>query len=318
MPVHSFSIHLLDLKDPGDASRIRFTNAMERLTGRPSEEFRALLGKRHATLFEALDRSNAERVLEALDAAGARTEIRLSDTAPATTSAAPASTTVSCPSCGYVQPAGSVECQKCGLVFAKFEREQVQKMQADRRLEEALEKALQVREEWNQRAKHYLESHPLPEGATDEFAPRMFQDEIPFLRLTSAEGPLLLTSRRLLFTLDERRGTIPYEMVSDVDMGGGLVQKRGAVRFQLTFKGDLPMEGGAVKSLAWNLDKESSFYKDVVMDWCFARNFICGSCGARDLDYRLERDVSRARCMHCATDHEIDVTEAVAIPDLRG
>jgi hypothetical protein len=66
--------------------------------------------------------------------------------------------------------------------------------------------------------------------------------------------------------------------------------------------------------LTWQLDKDSSFYSDVVMDWAFARNFMCGTCGARDLDFRTDDDIPHARCMHCATDHEIDLREAIAIP----
>jgi hypothetical protein len=313
-----FTVRLLDLRDPGDASRARFTGTMERLTGRPSEEFQALLGKRKPVLFEGLDRTSTERILEALDGAGARTEV-IPVQGTAMSPNAPPAATLACPSCGHVQPAGGEECVRCGVVFAKVEREQVQKMQTDSRLEEALQKALQVREEWTQRAKHYLEDHPLAEGAVETFERRLFREEIPFLLLVSEEGPLLMTSRRLLFNLGERQGSVPYELVSDVDLGGGLIQKkRGSERLQLTFKGELPFEGGSAKSLAWNLDKESTFYKDVIMDWCFARNFICGSCGARDLDYRLENDACKARCMHCATDHDVDLVEAVAIPNLRG
>jgi formylmethanofuran dehydrogenase subunit E len=50
------------------------------------------------------------------------------------------------------------------------------------------------------------------------------------------------------------------------------------------------------------------------MDWAFARNFICGSCGERDLEYRTEVATVKMRCMHCATDHEVDMREAVAVP----
>ena len=50
------------------------------------------------------------------------------------------------------------------------------------------------------------------------------------------------------------------------------------------------------------------------MDWSFARSFICGGCGERDLQYRTDGNKVYARCMHCATDHEIDVREAVAVP----
>jgi hypothetical protein len=110
---------------------------------------------------------------------------------------------------------------------------------------------------------------------------------------------------------------IPYEMVADIDIGGGLVQKKNRQRLTLTFHGPLPMPGGEGKSASCNLDKDSAFFKDVLMDWVFARNFMCGACGERDLDYRYEQGGSRARCMHCATDHEIDLREAVAIPVIK-
>jgi hypothetical protein len=62
------------------------------------------------------------------------------------------------------------------------------------------------------------------------------------------------------------------------------------------------------------MDKDSSFYKDVIMDWCFSRSFLCGGCGQRDLDFRLEDTNVHTRCMHCALDHEIDMREAIAVP----
>ena len=103
-----------------------------------------------------------------------------------------------CPRCGYVQPAGADECDRCGLVFAKFEREQVSGMQTSRQLEDALTRALQSREEWAQKAKAYLETHPLKEGSTDGFDNLVMRDEVSFLRLVSDEGPILMTSRRFI------------------------------------------------------------------------------------------------------------------------
>ncbi len=70
----------------------------------------------------------------------------------------------------------------------------------------------------------------------------------------------------------------------------------------------------AITKMSWILDKESSFNKEVVMDWGYARNFICGSCGERDLDFRTDGTKVHCRCMHCATDHEVDLAECVAVP----
>ncbi|MCU0856683.1 MAG: hypothetical protein MUF63_18000, partial [Rhodobacteraceae bacterium] len=66
--------------------------------------------------------------------------------------------------------------------------------------------------------------------------------------------------------------------------------------------------------MAWHLDKDSMFFKEVVMDWGYARNFICGSCGERDLQYRTENRKVFFRCMHCATDHDVDLVECIAVP----
>jgi hypothetical protein len=187
-------------------------------------------------------------------------------------------------------------------------------MQRESRLEEALTKALVVREEWTQRAKTYLEKHALPAEASAPFAGALLRDEIPFQALGSDEGPLLLTSRRILFLRDGAVGTVPYELVSDADFGGGLVQRKGKVRMQLTFHSPLPGPAGPQKKLEWQLDKDSAFSRELVMDWVFARNFMCGSCGARELEHRLQGSTPRFRCMRCATDHEVDLTEAVAIP----
>jgi hypothetical protein len=220
-----------------------------------------------------------------------------------------------CPSCDHLRTPETAECESCGLVFAKWEREQIVKMQQERSLEEALTKALQVREEWVQRAKKYLETHPFPEDGAEDFNRVLYREEIPFLRLYSDEGPILMTSRRLIALVGEIYHSIPYELVGDVDFGGGLVTKKKRVRMLLTFHSPLPLTSGeVVKSMAFQLDKDSSFYKDVIMDWAFARNFICGSCGERDLQYRTEVAAVRMRCMHCATDHEIDMREAVAVP----
>jgi hypothetical protein len=177
-----------------------------------------------------------------------------------------------------------------------------------------LAKQTEARTEWIQRAKTFLEGHPVDEGALGLFSRSVDNDEVPFLVLSSDEGPILLTSRRVLSQREGKTASIPYELISDVDLGGGFVQRRNRERFQLSFHSELPFPGGAAKSLVWFLEKDSAFYKDVVMDWVFARSFACGSCGATDLDYRLEGSKVHTRCMHCATDHEIRLDQAVALP----
>jgi len=186
-------------------------------------------------------------------------------------------------------------------------------MQQDRGLEEALSKAIKAREEWYQRANHYLETHPLSPDATAGLSEPVAVGELPFLRLNADEGPVLLTSRRIIASHRGQTLSIPYEMIEDVNFGGGLVAKKTKVRMQLVFRAPLVTSEGTAKSLTWQLDKESGFAKDVVMDWAFARNFMCGACGARDLQFRLEAERNRFRCMHCATDHQVDLREALAI-----
>jgi hypothetical protein len=146
------------------------------------------------------------------------------------------------------------------------------------------------------------------------------QEEVPFLRLDSDEGPVLLTSRRMIAHKDGAFESIPFELISDVDFGrGGLVTtKKAKQRLQISFHSPFPVSTGTtVKNFVWHLDKESSFYKDVVIDWGFARAFICGACGERDLEYRTEETAIHMRCMHCATDHEIELQECVAVPLLK-
>ena len=313
MQVVSFDIYFLGLKDPSSAGRTRFVHAMARLTGRDTEELKSLLGPSSEALFRALDRDRARLVVDALDEAGARVEIRPTSSPPVRNEMGTVATR-ECPACGFLSPVEDVECSRCGLVFAKWERESVQRMQREARLEEALAKAMVVREEWNQRAKNALERHPLDPAAAAPFEEALLRDEIPFLSLVSDEGPLLLTSRRLLSLRDGGLLTVPYELIADVDFGGGLVPRKNRVRMVLTFRSPLASASGPVKKLEWWLDKDSAFNREVVMDWAFARNFLCGGCGARELEHRFEGQSHHFRCMRCATDHEVDLREAVAIP----
>jgi hypothetical protein len=139
-------------------------------------------------------------------------------------------------------------------------------------------------------------------------------DEVPFLRLIADEGPILMTHRRMIANLTDGSFSIPYEMVGDVTLGGGLVQKKNRVRLQLTFHAAIPAPGGSSKQFTWQLEKESSFFKDVIMDWCYSRVFMCGGCGQRELDFRVDGTKTKCRCMHCATDHDIDLDEGIAVP----
>jgi len=310
----AFDIFLLGLKDPSTEGLTRLVDTVARATGRPPDAVRSSLRRKGEPLFAGISHEKAMAVVDLLDTVGARVEIRpvaspLSDGAP--------ERGTECPRCGFEVPGDAAECPRCGLVFAKWEREQIRKMQRDRQLEEALTKALQTRQEWDQRAKVYLERHPFPEEATGPFAERMFQEEIPFQRLEADEGPILMTSRRMLVVrAEDGIYSIPYEMISDVDMGGGLVKRKDRVNMKFTFHGPIMVAGKPSNTINFSLDKESSFFKDVVMDWAFARNFICGACGARELDFRLDGSTPHCRCMRCATDHEVDLNEAVAIPIL--
>jgi hypothetical protein len=318
----SYEIYVLGLLDPSPDGRARYVEAMEHLTGKPSANFEGAFPKASEPAFRGLERARAREVANVLGQGGVFIDVRPRHVAPDDTGddlmEEPDRSSRNCPACGLEHAPGAVECEQCGLVFAKHEREQILKMQREQALEEALTKALQVREEWLHRAKKYLEGRPFPADGSEGFDRILVREEVPFQRLVSEEGPILMTSRRMIAEKEEVFHSIPYEMVGDVDFGGGLVTKKGRVRMVLTFHSPLPLTTGeAVKSMTWQLDKESSFYKDVIMDWSFSRNFICGACGERDLQYRTEGNKVRMRCMHCATDHEIDLREAVAVPIIK-
>ena len=313
----SYDIHVLGLKDPSKSGRNRFVGTMAWLTGRPREEFEGQFPSSHIPVFQSLGVERATKLLESFDSNGILVEIRPTDAPPIEAAEEFEAGKRACPACNVVQPATNIECQRCGIVFLKYEREQLFKMKKEQTLEQAMIKAMQVREEWTQRAQKYLESRPLPKDAATEFAANLLQEEVPFLRLDSSEGPLLLTSRRMLTkSADGKVLSIPYEMISEVEFGGGAIQtKKNKYRINVKFHAPLPVAPNENASkMFWNLDKESSFSKEVVMDWGYTRNFICGSCGERDLDFRTEGSKIHCRCMHCATDHEIDLVECVAVP----
>ena len=314
----SYDIHILGLQDPSKAGRHKFAGVMERLTGRIREEFENEFPSPVSPVFQSLGAEKAQKTVDSLSTSGILVEIRPTNNPPVDPDAQDDENgTQRCPACNSVQPAMSDECAKCGVVFKKYERELLVKMQKDHTLEQAMTKAMQVREEWLQRATQLLEKKPLPKNSAKEFAAILLQDEVPFLRLNSAEGPLLMTSRRLISENEANNFiSIPYEMVAEVDYGRGhIVTKKTKSRLQLTFHSPLPItHEEELAKISWHLDKESTFDKDVVFDWGYARNFICGSCGERELDYRTENHKVKCRCMHCATDHEIDLAECVAVP----
>ena len=313
--VFSYDIYVLGLKDPSAAGRHRFASTMEQLTGRPTDEFEDHFPPPNVPMFRSMDTGRATLTAESLGNVGVLIEVRPTEKPPEEQPRMAAATR-SCPSCEHIQPATNEECERCGVVFKKYEREQLLKMQKDHTLEQAMIKAMQVREEWVHRATQYLEQHKLKKDASAAFASELVPEEVPFLRLNSEEGPILLTSRRLLTRRENVFESIPYEMISEVDYGGGvLTKKKSKFRLQLSFHTSLPLKDGTlVKNMVWHLDKDSSFNKDAVIDWGYARNFICGACGERELEYRNVDNNVHCRCMHCATDHEIDLAECVAVP----
>ena len=126
--VVSFDILLLALKDPTAAGKAKYTNVMERLTGRAADEFEVPAKRSEDPIFQALDRDTAKKVADALGGQGVLIEVRRSAERPSEVQDQVVAS-LSCPSCQFMLPAGTAECSRCGLVFAKYEHEQVQQMQ---------------------------------------------------------------------------------------------------------------------------------------------------------------------------------------------
>ncbi len=310
----SFDLWFLGLRDPSPAGRTRFVGTLSRLAGIGAAEAETRLTAAGEPLFSRLSAERAREVVEALAAAGARVEIRPRKE-PAVRESESAATRT-CPRCDFAVPADAVDCPRCGLVFAKWEREQVLAMQREQRLEEALAKAMEVRQKWDGQARELLAKHPLKGPLPPELESVLTPQEIPFLMLHSEEGPILLTSRRLLASRSGVRLSIPWELMSDVAFSSGALKKRSdRTKMQITLAGPIPVgpESTAAK-LVWSVGRISYVERDAVTNWVFARKFACGSCGATDLQFRLDGRSVHGRCMHCATDHEIDLDEAVAIP----
>lgn len=304
---HSFDIAFLGLRDASQIGRSRMVNAMERLTGRSTAECQEVVSKVGQTIFDSLPGDQAELIFKALDEAGAICELRPKAEAARAVTESERGAMSSCPSCGHIQPAGSEECSRCGVVFSKMERDQVRDMQKDQALEEALARAEQIRQEWDDRATQFLQKNALPDTATAPFASVLTQEEIPFLLLESVDGPILMTSRQILAQVEGEFVYMPYEVIKDVDYGGGLVVKKGHTRMVFHFHTPIPLKAKSIGSLTCQLTNESFKNKETILDWAFARSYICGACGARDLDFRTEKGQTYGRCMHCATDHAIDL-----------
>ena len=309
----SFDIYLLGLKDPSPAGRARFRNLMARLTDRTPDDAERLLESREIPLFRAISQARAGAVVQELGNAGVRIEIRPNHV-PAEQPDREAGMT-RCPRCGLLQKVGLEECGRCGLVFAKWEREKVQGMQREKRLEDALSHAIQLRQKWDERATKYLEEHHLTAKVPPEIRARLHPEEIVFLAIESPDGPIVLTSRRLLSSRKDGVISVPYELMADVDFGKGLLKRGEGPKVQISLHAPISIGAeGSVKKLSWKTGPTSSVERDVFLNWSFSRKFVCGSCGSMELDYRVERRQVCARCTRCATDHEIDLDEAIAIP----
>jgi len=94
--------------------------------------------------------------------------------------------------------------------------------------------------------------------------------------------------------------------------------KKGHTRLVLHFHAPVKYGDKAVTSITVQLTAESATNKETIMDWAFARSYMCGECGARDLDFRSEKSTIHARCMHCATDHVVDLKSNTIRPMLSG
>jgi hypothetical protein len=304
---YSYDIAFLGLKDASSAGRARMVLAMERLTGRSTADCQKVLSKVGFTIFDSLPLDQAQLIVSALGDAGAVIEVRPREEVARSVSETMGGGMTQCPSCGFVQKAGMDECSRCGVVFSKMEKDDLRRMRNDQALEEAQQRAEQIRQEWDERAKQILESRPIAESDIEAFRGALTQEEIPFLLLKAAEGPILMTSRQMLGLMDGVFVYLPYEVIKDVDFGGGLVVKKGHTRIVLHFHMPIVFNNKNVNSLTWQLDAAAATNKETIMDWAFARSYFCGACAARDLDFRNDKGAIRGRCMHCATDHAIDL-----------
>lgn len=312
MDTRKFDIFPLAFTIDSDEAKARFRALADRF----SDGHQQMWGALGQPLFRSIDGQTATEILAKLDEIGIRTEIR---PAAPPSAAAPMIPTVEnktlpCPSCGFANPESQPDCGACGLVFAKFDRREVSRMMAETRLEEEINRARRIEQEWTDKASDYRAQHQLPAGVTAPFADDLLVEEVPFLRLETDLGPLLLTSKRMLARTKKELLSIPFEMISSVEFGGGFSILGGNIRMVLTFKAPLVIKRLRASTLTLQVQKNTSYDRETILHWAFSKNFICGRCGARELSFRLDKAESRARCMRCAADHSINLTHAVALP----
>ena len=80
--VFSYDIYVLGLTDPGAGGRHRFASTMERLTGRPSEEFEEGFPPPNLPMFQAMDHNAATETAQILGKTGVLIEVRPTDKPP--------------------------------------------------------------------------------------------------------------------------------------------------------------------------------------------------------------------------------------------
>ena len=120
---HSYDIFVLGLKDPSKAGRQRFVGAMERLTGRPRDEFERSFPSPQLPVFQAQSLEKTKKLADSFETSGILIEIRPSQEQPLNGQGELEEGRRACPACDAVQPSTNIECERCGVVFAKFERE---------------------------------------------------------------------------------------------------------------------------------------------------------------------------------------------------
>ena len=72
--------------------------------------------------------------------------------------------------------------------------------------------------------------------------------------------------------------------------------------------------GKPAKGFTRVVDKQALYARDTLLDWIQSRTYVCGSCQLSEFSFRSEDTKVLMRCMHCATDHVVDLFEAIAVP----
>jgi len=301
------------MADATPEGRAQLLGVLQQVSQRPASQFADCFDHPELPLLSCVPTQQAQAVFTALQGIGAHVELRRAEDA---TSPTPSSehTGFVCPTCGFAQPLDSEECVKCGLLFTRWQREKLEQDQIERQLERSLDMALHQRKKHIDLARDLQSRFKVSEQALTLFGSYLASDEVVFASLWSREGMLLLTSRRLLFELEHGIASIPWEVVEDLDHSDMLVKKKGMLRIIFKFVCDLPLPGKPAKSIARTFEKEASWVKDTILDWVYARSFICASCHLEEATFRRKGEKVFMRCMHCATDHEVDMHEAIALP----